>query len=501
MQYASATALLLAVFSLVLVFFAIRGARRTRSMVDFALGSQGFPPYVVALSLAASLTSAATFIINPGFVAYFGWSAFVAMGLMLPLALFVSLIVLTKSFRRYGASVKAATLAQWMGKRYGSPRLTTWFACLSILLITFMVLICVGLTKVLAQALDAPAGWVLFGVVTFVFGYMMYGGANTMVYTNAIQASLMIVVAIMLLTSGLSSGINGMWTRLNAIDPMMIQWFNPASPLFRDAFEVIFCNIVVGIAIVCQPHIITRSLMLRDNRDVNRYLMLAILAQTLFFMVLFVGFFARVTYPDLQRQGVSLPLDGVMSAYVIDTFPVYAGLLVILGLLSAGLSTLEGLIQSLSTTITTDLLAPRIPFIANEAHPERLKRTNRVVIAALAIATGLWSYQQISHPNLSVGILAQNGVYAFFAAAFVPVLLGVFAKQVPALAPAWASVTAIVVHFAVYYGGLTPYTSGAVRNPAVACTLAIIAALVVGVSLYRLLPYRDEPNGVEATNL
>lgn len=483
MSYTVATALLLFVFAGLMVFFAIRGARKTRTMADYALGNQGFPAYVVALSLAASITSAATFVINPGFVAVFGWSAFLAMGLVLPSALFVSLIVLTKSFRRYGASAKAATLAQWMGKRYNSRGLETWFAVLSLLLITFMVLICVGVTKVLAKALDAPELWVLVGFVTVVYGYMMFGGANAMVYTNSIQATLMIAVAAILLVSGiplLSGESGGLWQRLSSIDPLLTAAYNPASPLFRDGFEVFFCNAVVGIAIVCQPHIITRSLLLRRDGDVNRYLTIAIVVQTLFFMVLLTGFFARLVYPDLQRGGQALALDGIIPAYVVDTFPVYIGLLVILGLISAGLSTLEGLIQSLSTTITSDLIYPLARRLREHDDPAQAQKVNRMVIAGLALVTCLWSYQQLLYPNLSVGILAQNGVYAFFAAAFVPVLLGIYGKNVRTAAPAAASVTAIVVHFSVYYGGLTPYTSGAVRNPAVACTLAILAALTVG---------------------
>lgn len=76
MSYSNATVLLLIAYAGVMLYFAIRGARRTRTLADYALGSQGFSPLVVGLSLAAGITSAATFIINPGFVALYGWSAF-----------------------------------------------------------------------------------------------------------------------------------------------------------------------------------------------------------------------------------------------------------------------------------------------------------------------------------------------------------------------------------------------------------------------------------------
>lgn len=489
MSYATATIVLLALYAALLLFIAIRGALRTKSLEDFAVGSQHFSPVVVALSLAAGITSAATFVINPGFVALYGWSAFLAMSVVLPIGLFGSLVLLTKSFRRFGANVKALTLSQWMGNRFDSKGLALWFAVLSFLLLTFIVLICVGITKVLAPALGAGEFAVLSGVVIFVFGYVMFGGANSMIYTNAVQAVLMIVVALMLLGSGwthLERGVGEFIARLDAVDPMLTQAVNPKSLLFRDWFEVFFCNIIIGIAIVCQPHIITRSLMLRNEHEVNRYLWVAIIVEALFFMVLFTGFYARLEFPDLTNNGAALKMDGIIPAYVLKKFPVYAGLLVILGLLSAGLSTLEGLVQSVSTTISSDLIAPLAGKALGEGlqRAQRLQWINRLVIVFMAAVAIAWSYQQLLYPNLSVGILAQNGVYAYFSAAFVPVLLGIFGKSVHKAAPIAASVGAIAVHFGVYYGGLTMYTSGAVRNPAVSAALAILVALAVGLSVH-----------------
>lgn len=482
---ATATAILLAAYAAVLLFFVVRAARRTRSLADYAVGSQGFSPVVVGLSLAASVTSAATFIINPGFVALYGWSAFLAMSVILPIGLIASLIVLTRSFRQYGSTVKALTLAQWMHKRYNSPALGLWFAVLSLLLLTFVVLICVGLTKVIASALGADELPVLLGLVGFVFGYMMFGGANSLVYTNTVQAVLMLVVAVVLLGSGwayFEGGLGGFWQKLSAIDPFLTQPVNPNSALFRDWFEVAFCNFVVGVAIVCQPHIVTRSLLLRNAADVNRYLLVGIVAEMIFFSVLFVGFYARLQFPDLMVNGAPLKMDGIVPAYVVAVFPLGAGLLVVLGLLSAGLSTLEGLIQSLSTTLTADLISPLAGTRLGDGEQRlrRMARLNKVVIVVLALVAVLWSYDQLVHPNLSVAILAQNGVYAFFSAAFVPVLFGIFFKKTPVQAVAAASATAVVVHFAVYYGELTPYTTGAVRNPAVAAALAILSSVAVG---------------------
>ena len=489
MSLSSATIILLSIYAIFTIFLVVKGARNTKNIKDFALGD-GFSPVVVGLSLAASITSAATFIINPGFVALYGLSAFLAMSVVIPIALFLSLIVMSKSFRKYGNNTKAITLAQWVGNRYDSSSFSLIMAFLSLLLLTFIVLICVGITKVLSNALGTSELVTLIALVVFVFGYTMFGGANSMVYTNTIQAVLMLVVAIILLTSGyahFTDGIAAFWNKIESIDPNMSKVFNENSPLFRDWFEVIFCNFIVGIAIVCQPHIITKSLMLKSDKDVNKYLYIAILTELIFFLVIFVGFYARIMFPDLTVGDKVLKMDGIMSAYVVHKFSVGVGVLVIMGLISAGLSTLEGLIQSLSTTITNDIVSPLAKW---ENRPERLIKTNKIVIIILGIVSILISYNQIINPNLSVGILAQNGVYAFFSAAFVPVLFGIFVKEMPKQAAIAASITAIVVHFSIYYGELTPYTTGAIRNPAVAAAIAIISALVVGTVLWQILRKR-----------
>ncbi|MEP0368612.1 MAG: sodium:solute symporter [Cyclobacteriaceae bacterium] len=475
-----------------ILFFVIRGALKTKSISDYALGNISFSPAAVGLSLAASMTSAATFIINPGFIAFYGISGFISFGLVLSVSAMISLVVITKGFRKIGTSVQALTMAQWIGNRYENKNYALFFGFVSMLLITFVVLICVGLSKLLSTALNVSEFAVLIGTVVFVFGYMMFGGANSMVYTNMIQALLMLVVAVILLTSGyehFETGVAGFLAKLASIDPNLSSVKNPDSPLFRDFFEIIFCQVVVGVAIVCQPHIITKSLLLKNENQVNRFLFIGIAVELLFFLVVFAGLYARLEFPDLTADGQPLSLDGILSAYVVRKFSVGIGIIVIMGLISAGLSTLEGLIQSLSTTVTQDVIRPL--FGEPKMNPIFL---NRLTIGILAIVSGIFSYRQLVAPDLSVAIFAQNGVYAYFSAAFVPVLFGTFMKNVPLYVPFSSSIAAIIIHFTVYYGRLTSYMQLEIRNPAIASTMAILGSVMIGLAL--LAYYRSKEKKV-----
>jgi sodium/pantothenate symporter len=478
---------LVAGYAATILWLVVRGARRNRSVADYAVGNIAFSPVAVGLALAASTTSAATFIINPGLVAYFGVSAVFALCLVLPLSMFVSLVVLTKGFRKYGESVRALTLSQWVGQRFQSRAFAVFFAFLSLLLLTFVVLILVGLTKVVAASLGLNEVAVLAGLVVFSFGYMMFGGANSMVYTNTVQGVIMLVVALILLGSGyehFSEGLGGFLGRLRAIDPALGSLYNTASPLFRDGFEVIFCTVVVGVSICCQPHIITKSLLLKGKRDVNLYLATGLAVQFLFFLVVVVGLYARLEFPTLEYAGQTIAPDSVTSTYLVTQFPWFVGVVVFLGLISAGMSTLEGLIQSMSIIITKDLIQNLHTVATGRELADRfLFVLNRGVIAALAAVAFALAYWQLVAPNLSVIIFAQLGVYAYFAAAFVPVLFGTFLEDAPVVAVVAASITAVVVHFGLYYTGqhYFPYYMGVtVKNPGISTALGVVAATVVG---------------------
>ncbi len=493
------TWILLTIYVLAVIYLVVKGAGKTKNISDYALGSVLFSPVAVGLSLAASMTSAATFVINPGFIANFGVSGALSYAVFLPLASMISLVVLTKSFRKHGQSVKALTLAQWIGKRYDSKSYAFFMGLLALLLLTFIVLIVVALTKVIAQSLNLNEFNVMLAIVIFVFGYMMYGGANSMVYTNTIQAVVMLIVAIILLTSGyehFSNGVQGFLDKLAAIDPLLVKPVNPQSPLFRNFYEIIFAQIVVGIAIVVQPHIITKSLLLKKESDVNKFLVTAVIAEVLFFAVVIAGLYARISFPELSLNGSTLSNDNIIPAYVVETFSngtfaVLVGLFVVLGLIAAGMSTLEGLIQSVSTTITSDLIQP---LFGHKIQADiSLIRINKVAIVFMALITIYLASDQLINPKLSVGIFAQNGVYAYFSAAFVPVIFGIFFKHVKVSTVFAATITAISVHFLVYYGlpalhqvqtldlgFFTSFIEGKVRNPAIAASSAIVVSSVVG---------------------
>jgi SSS family solute:Na+ symporter/sodium/pantothenate symporter len=246
---------------------------------------------------------------------------------------------------------------------------------------------------------------------------------------------------------------------------------NPSSLLFRDLFEVVVANFVIGLAIIMQPHIISKSLYLRSERDVNTYLVTAMAAGTVFTAVLLVGLYARLSL------GADLPPDRVVATYIATTFSPGLRALIMLGVLAAGFSTLEGVILALSTIFGNDFFGTlaRSRGVAPEHLQAQLLRVGRIFLLVLAPITLFLAYRQIVAPSLSVAIFAQNGVYGLFAATFAPVLLGIFSRRSSALVAFSAAAVALVVHFGMYYGGVTHYHN----NPAVPAACALVISTLV----------------------
>jgi len=420
--------ILFVVYAVAIVGLAVWNRRKASSMQGFAVGSRSVPPFFVGLSLAANMTSVATFVINPGLVHAYGWAGIVGYGLAAPLGIFVGLVVTTKKFRQIGDRFTALTVPQWLGERYGDRRLTVLFAAASLLQVTFLVLIVTALVLVLMSVLQIGMWVSLLVVVVLAFTSILLGGASLHVVSNSVQAMTMLAVAVLLVVSGVeifSGGLGAFFERLNAVAPFYGSVTNPDSLLFRDLFEVVLANFCIGVAIIMQPHIISKSLYLRTERDVNIYLVTAVIAGTVFTTVLLVGLYARL------ELGADLAPDRVVATYIASEFAPALRALIMLGVLAAGFSTLEGVILALSTIFANDLWAnvARSTGMDDDAVRSRVLTVGRVFLIVLAPVTVVLAWRQIVAPSLSVAIFAQNGVYGLFSATFAPVVFGSFSRM------------------------------------------------------------------------
>jgi SSS family solute:Na+ symporter/sodium/pantothenate symporter len=459
------------------------GHRRTKDLSSFAVGGRQMSPIIVGITLAASIASTATFVINPGFVYVHGVSALLHLGVAAGLGVIVGLFTISFGFRRFGAANNALTLPQWLGQRYASRAMTIFFAGVNLLSITFVVLIVGGLSIVMQKTLGLSNLASVGLTILFVFGYVFAGGTYAHAFTNTVQGGIMAVIAVVIVASGLPhlTDLSAVSQTLAAVDPNLVGAINPESSLFNSFFSVFVSGFVIGFALVCQPHIMVKALYVKDDKAVWQYLFVCIGVSLTFTALLLVGIYAHML--GLPAEKFVDPATGVfrqdlvMTVYVFESFSPTMLATVTVALLAAGMSTLDGILVALSAIAANDIFLNLFGNRIDSADEGRRLRIAHRAGQIILVGMGIITFVIALNPPRLLGIFGQIGVYGIGAASCAPILFGVLTR-VRGRIMLVSAVMGLLIHLGLYLWGMTDPTLG-FANPAVTATWGIIVSTAI----------------------
>ncbi|PIE38148.1 MAG: sodium:solute symporter [Gammaproteobacteria bacterium] len=433
--------------------------RRTHSAEGFAIGNKDMSPYLVGITLAASISSTATFVINPGFVYVHGLSAYVHYAVAGALGILSAFLVLTRGFLRLGEAKNAVTIPQWIYHRYGHRGFSLFFAIINLLSITFVVLILVGCSLLVTGLFPVEQKVALIAVLVFVFSYVLMGGTYAHAYTNTLQGLMMLGVTVLLFAHGWHYMEGGFFASIASVGEDYAKMINPSSDLYYSVFSVFISGFIVTFALMLQPHILTKVLYLRSERDIGRFIGTTVVVGTVFTLMLMIGFYARLAGLDIPAQD-TVVRDYLLHEFSQSTWGSYLLVFIFVTLLAAGMSTLDGILVALSAMVATDIVKPLKPSV------DGLK-VSRWVLVAVGLIALLLAWE----PPALIGLFAQKGVYGLAAASLVPLLFGVLWRGD---LPLWVVVVATLIGLVLH---LLFNLTGAVTNPAVSASYGILCSV------------------------
>src|SRR5215211_1349835 len=342
---------------------------------------------------------------------------------------------------------KVYTMPEFLEKRFNpqARRLLSIIQLLSYVIAKAAVTIYAG-AIVFNQILvvDFWTGAIVLVLVTGV--YTVLGGLHAVMYTEAVQAIVLLLGSAVLMVYGLNE-VGGWQALMNAVPKEQLNMFRPLSDPDYPWLGILFASPIVGIWYWCtDQHIVQRCLAARNETEARRGTIFAAYLKLLpFFIFLIPGLIGYVLF----TQGkIDLPLNSDGSTNFNATFPAMVrtimpvGLRGLLagGLLAALMSSLASVYNACSTLYTMDIYQKQHP----EASERKLVRVGRiatgiVVLLGMAwiplmgrISSGLYSYLQSVQSYLAPPI----------AAVF---LLGVFFKRINGK----GAFTAMVVGFII----------------------------------------------------
>ncbi len=278
---------------------------------------------------------------------------------------------------------------------------------------------------------DFWTGAIILVIVTGV--YTVFGGLHAVMYTEAIQAFVLLIGSAVLLFVGLDKvgGWNGL---MAAVPPEKLNMFRPLSDPEFPWLGILFASPIVGIWYWCtDQHIVQRCLAGKNEREARRGTIFAAYLKLLpFFIFLIPGLIAYVLH---SRGELVLPLnkDGVADfnaafpAMVEQIMPMGLRGLLAGGLLAALMASLASVYNACSTLFTMDIYQKMKP----EASEKELVKVGRIATAVVVILGMVWipMMGRISDTLYTYLQSVQSYLAPPIAAVF---LLGVFFKRLNA---------------------------------------------------------------------
>ena len=278
-------------------------------------------------------------------------------------------------------------------------------------------------------------GAIILVVVTGV--YTILGGLHTVMYTEAIQAIVLLLGSAVLLVIGLDK-VGGWQGMINSVPKEKLNMFRPLSDPDFPWLGITFAAPIVGVWYWCtDQHIVQRCLAGKDERAARRGTIFAAYLKLLPFFIFLVPGLITIA---MVNQG-TLTLDDKNAAFptlVKTIMPLGLRGLLAGGLLAALMSSLASVYNACSTLFTMDIYQKMKP----EASGKQLVKVGRIATGVVVLLGMAW----IPLMNRISGTLYQylQSVQSYLAPPIAAVfLLGVFFKRLNGK----GALTAMIVGF------------------------------------------------------
>jgi len=411
--------LMVLVYVVFIVALGFYFAKRTETTDDYFLAGRSLTWWLIGFSLFASNVSSSTLVglssaaFSSGISVYnYEW-----------MAAFV-LIVFLVFFLPFYLKTRVYTMPEFLERRF-DQRSRYYFSALLILMnivIDTAAALYAGalVVQIIYPQIPFWQSVVVLGVLAGV--YTIAGGLKAVVYTDAVQAVLLLIGAFLVAVLSFNA-IGGSWSdvvaRVPAADLSLIR---PASDPVMPWPGVITGVFLLGFYFWgTNQFMVQRALGAKDlNHGRWGALFAGLLKLPIIFIMVLPGIFGRLLYPAAEYPTLAANPDLIFPTLMFDLLPVGIRGLIITALVAAIMSSVDSTLNSASTLVTMDFIKKLKPNVSNRG----LVVAGRIVTFVFMALAILWAPLIVRFPNIwtylqqMLAYLAPPIVAAFFAGVF-----------------------------------------------------------------------------------
>src|SRR5215470_5581019 len=429
----------LVLYFFIIIAIGLRMGRKEESLHDFALGGRRIPWWAVLASIIAAETSAATFFGVPGEGFALRKYTYIQLAFGTILARILVSYIFIKPYydydvysiyeyltARFGVPTKNAASAVFMFTRVLASGARLYVAAIALVLAYEMI---TGTRPGQSETL-----WIYIGstiaIVILTAIYTTLGGIKAVVWTDFIQASIMIGSALTALGL-LYFAIPGGWHTIVELrggfhlSDFITTGLNPAKrgwDQIKGMFAIeytIFAGLIGSTFMTMSTHgtdqdMVQRMLTAPDVRRSRRSVIMSGLADIpIAFTFLSIGVLLWVFYQTHQDPALPKTPNEIFCHYILYEMPVGIRGLLLAGIFATAMGSLSTAINALATSFTRDWYEPYINPGSTAEQSLRAVRWATIWFSVLMIVVAsITAYLVIVYPNVRI-IPIVLGIYGY----------------------------------------------------------------------------------------
>lgn len=479
-----------AAYILAMLYIGFYYSRRAKTSEEYYLGGRRMKPFMVGVSLFATMVSTISYLAVPGEVMKNGPMA-AAYVFCIPIVF----VIVGYGIIPFIMRLPITSAYEILEGKFGKP-VRLFGSCIFLLIrLVWMGLVVYSASKVVIPCL----GWnldtlpyVLIFVGGITIAYASMGGLQAVILTDVIQAFILfggafVCIAIVTVKLGGFGWIPTQWSPNWDVQP----WFSTDPTVRMTLFGTMIQSIAWWVCTAGSDQMaIQRYVATRNAKAARRAFLFNNLADVLVEVLLVCLGFALLAFymanPEFQIGSVNLEQDAdyLFPHFVVNFTGFGIAGLVISGMLAAAMSSLASGVTSTATVLNTDILTLLLGRALTEREKVRLGKWVTVAVGVIVIGLGL--LMDKIPGNLYELTAKTNGLFVaplfglFFMAMFVP-----FATP---MGTVFGTLYGILAAFLIAFWDLT-------GHPAISFQWIIPGAMVVNIvvgCLFSLVPTRGK---------
>lgn len=339
--------------------------RKHSTNVDgFVLGGRSVGPWLTAFAFGTSYFSAVIFV---GYAGQFGWNfGLASTWIGLGNAFIGSLLawsVLGRRTRVMTQHLDSKTMPDFFEKRYDSKALKIVASVIVfIFLIPYTASLYNGLSSLFNNVFNIPYAVIVIAMAILTGVYVIFGGYMATAINDFIQGIIMLVgivtviAAVLIKNDGFTQAVASLGAEAGTEFTSM---FGP-NPIF-----LLFVVLLTSLGTWGLPQMIGKFYSIKNEGSIKKGTVIS----TVFAIIVaggcyFLGGFGKLYTNEMIEGGFiseagAVMFDKVVPTILSDLAPVIVALVIVL-VLSASMSTLSSLVLTSSSTLTLDVIKPKL---------------------------------------------------------------------------------------------------------------------------------------------